>query len=166
MERSQLSRDFSARVQTNFHKRGDPFRFRMWMVSLWVGLIACSWLLWNSVMGSPEIYTAGTLSTPHHMFESRCEVCHLPFSGPLDRILSLGRDTKATSAPDQKCLACHDGAGHFYAGDPDLSYHDRHQPRILWLDINNIVRNVTVNMVDKRISGRFPASSVLSVTKV
>ena len=79
-------------------------------------------------MGSPEIYTAGTLSTPHHMFESRCEVCHLPFSGPLDRILSLGRDTKATSAPDQKCLACHEGAGHFFVGDPDLSYHDRHQP--------------------------------------
>lgn len=78
-------------------------------------------------MGSPEIYTSGTLTTPHHMFENRCEVCHVPFSGPLDRIISLGRDTKATSAPDQKCLACHDGAGHFFVGDPGLSYHDRHQ---------------------------------------
>ena len=127
MERSQLSREFSARVQTNFHKRGDPFRFWLWMVSLGVGFIASSWLLWNSVMGRPEIYNAGALSTPHHMFENRCEVCHVPYSGPIDRILSFGRDTKATSAPDGKCLACHDGAGHYFAGDPDLSYHARHQ---------------------------------------
>ncbi len=127
MERSQLSREFSARVQTNFHKRGDPFRFRMWVVSLCVGCITCSWLLWNSVAGSPEIYNAGSLSTPHHMFESRCEVCHVPFSGPLDRILSLGRDTQATSAPDQKCLFCHDGAGHYFASGADSDYHARHQ---------------------------------------
>ena len=131
MERSQLSREFSARVQTNFHKRGDPFRFRMWMVSLCVGCIACSWLLWNSVMGSPEIYNAGPLSTPHHMFEGRCEVCHVPFSGPLDRIISLGRDTKATSAPDQKCLACHDGAGHYFANIEYSSYHEGHQQKKL-----------------------------------
>ncbi len=127
MERSQLSREFSARVQTNFHKRGDPFRFWMWIVSLCVGFIACAWILWNSVFGSPEIYNAGSLSTPHQMFENRCEVCHVPFSGPMDRILSFGRETKATSAPDEKCLVCHDGAGHFFSGDPDLSYHDRHQ---------------------------------------
>lgn len=131
MQRSQLSREFSARVQTNFHKRGDPFRFCMWMVSLCAGSIACLWLLWNSVAGSPEIYNAGPLSTSHHMFESRCEVCHVPFSGPLDRILSLGRDTKATSAPDQKCLACHDGAGHYFANIEYSSYHEGHQQKNL-----------------------------------
>ncbi len=128
MERSQLSREFSARVQTNFHRQGDPFRFRMWMVSLCVGCAACVWLLWNSVFGSPEIYNAGTLSTPHHMLENRCDACHVPFSGPMDRLVSLGRDAKATSAPDQKCLACHEGAGHFYTGDPNSDFHKRNQP--------------------------------------
>jgi hypothetical protein len=127
MERSQLSRDFSARVQTNFHKQGDPFRFRMWMVSLGIALVALAWLLWNGVNGRNEIYTAGPVSTPHHMFENRCEVCHDKFSGPIERLVSFGLDRKATSAPDQKCLACHDGARHFFTGSPDLSYHERHQ---------------------------------------
>ncbi len=98
------------------------------MFSLGVAGLACVWLLWNSGFGSPEIYNAGTLSTPHHMLESRCEACHVPFAGPMDRLISLGRNTTAKSAPDQKCLACHDGAGHFFAGDPSSDFHARFQP--------------------------------------
>ncbi len=131
MERSQHSRDFSARVQTNFHRQGDPFRFRMWLVTSCFGITACAGLLWNGVFGSPEIYSAGELTAPHHMFERRCEACHVPFAGPMERLVSLGGETNATSAPDEKCLACHDGAGHFFVGDPMLDYDDRYQERYL-----------------------------------
>ncbi len=125
MERSQLSREFSGRVQINSHRRRNPFRFWMWTVSLGHGGVATVWLIWNSAFGSPAIYNAGPLSAPHHMLENRCEVCHEPFMGPLERLISLGVETQTTSAPDQKCLACHDGAGHFFSGDPKAGYHKR-----------------------------------------
>ncbi len=127
MERSQLSREFSGRVQTNFHRQSDLFRFWIWMVALVVGSAVFLWLIWNSALGSPKIYHAGALSTPHQMFENRCELCHVPFTGPIDRIVSLGRDVTATSAPDQKCIACHEGTGHFFVGDANTEFHERHQ---------------------------------------
>ena len=99
----------------------------MWIVSLVIGSAVFLWLIWNSALGSPTIYHAGALSTSHQMFENRCELCHVPFSGPLDRIMSLGSDVKATSAPDQKCIVCHDGAGHFFTGDPNTDYDERIQ---------------------------------------
>jgi len=134
MERSQLSREFSGRVQTNFHKRGDPGRFWMWMSSLCVGSAVVGSLVWNSVSGKPEIYNSGPLSTSHQMFENRCEKCHEPFTGPLERIVSLGTDVNVTSAPDHKCIACHDGAGHFFAGDPHSEYDERSQKANLVTD--------------------------------
>ena len=125
MERSQLSREYSGRLQINSHRRRNPFRFWMWMVSLCLGGVATAWLIWNSAFGSPAIYNAGPLSAPHHMLENRCEVCHEPFSGPLERLISFGVEAQTTSAPDKKCLACHDGAGHFFSGDPNTGYHER-----------------------------------------
>ena len=83
------------------------------MVSLCATGVACSWLVWNSVFGSPDIYHAGKLSASHHMFEHRCEVCHAPFRGPLERLLLKDIKSVATSAPDDKCLECHAGTEHF-----------------------------------------------------
>jgi hypothetical protein len=98
----------------------------MWIVSLCASVVACLWLVWNSVFGSPDIYHAGNLSTPHRMFEHRCEACHAPFRGPLERLLlqGVGNDATPTSAPDKKCLECHAGEGHFFADKADTSAKD------------------------------------------
>jgi hypothetical protein len=128
MERSQLSRDFSGRVELNFHRRPNFFRRMMWLVSLLSAASGLSAILWNARFGQPEIYNGGSLSQSHQMFENRCEACHRPWAGPLDRLLSFGRAADATSAADEQCQACHAGAGHFFNGGSELGWEQKAVP--------------------------------------
>ncbi|MFM7919678.1 MAG: hypothetical protein ACKPJJ_05595, partial [Planctomycetaceae bacterium] len=73
MQRSRLSRDFSGRVEIGYQRRGDAFRRSVWFVSLLAGLAAAAYLAWNARWGSPEIYQAGALSTPHQSFKRSFE---------------------------------------------------------------------------------------------
>jgi hypothetical protein len=125
MERSQLSRDFSSRVEVNFHRHPNVFRRWMWVVSLALGTAAAGGLIWNAKYGRPEIYSGGRLSDNHRMFENRCEVCHRPWSGPLERLASLGQDAHASSASDEQCLVCHAGPGHFFSGGSNLPWEEK-----------------------------------------
>ncbi|MEY3173849.1 MAG: hypothetical protein RLZZ436_1763 [Planctomycetota bacterium] len=97
----------------------------MWLVSLLAGVSALAGLLWNARFGKPEIYNGGSLSKSHQMFENRCEACHQPWSGPLDRLLSAGHATEATSVADEKCQACHEGVGHFFTGGSELGWAEK-----------------------------------------
>ena len=114
MQRSRLSRDFSGRVEIGYQRRGDAFRRSVWTVSLLASAAAVAWLVWNARWGSPEIYHAGQLSTPHRMFSGRCEVCHEPFEGPLERLLAFTSDAPHSKARNLKCQECHSGAGHYF----------------------------------------------------
>ncbi|MFM7058864.1 MAG: cytochrome c3 family protein [Planctomycetota bacterium] len=125
MERSKLSRDFSGRVEVNFHRHPNLFRRTMWLVSLLVAVLAVAGLAWNARFGRPEIYHGGSLSKSHQMFENRCEACHRPWTGPLDRLLSLGRAAEATSVADEACQACHAGAGHFFTGGNSIPWEQK-----------------------------------------
>lgn len=125
MERSKLSRDFSGRVEVNFHRHPNSFRRAMWLVSLLAAVSAVVGLIWNARFGRPEIYNGGSLSKSHQMFENRCEACHRPWTGPVDRLLSLGRATDATSVADEQCQACHAGAGHFFNGGNELPWEQK-----------------------------------------
>ncbi len=125
MERSKLSRDFSGRVEVNFHRHPNSFRRAMWLVSLLAAVFAVAGLVWNARFGRPEIYNGGSLSKSHQMFENRCEACHRPWTGPLDRLLSFGRATDATSVADEQCQACHAGAGHFFNGGNELPWEQK-----------------------------------------
>lgn len=115
MQRSRLSRDFSGRVEIGYQRRGDPFRRSIWIVSLLASLVAAAYLVWNARWGSPELYQAGALSTPHQMFSGRCEVCHEPFEGPLERLAAFASDAPHSKARNVKCQQCHSGAGHFFS---------------------------------------------------
>lgn len=125
MERSKLSRDFSSRVEVNFHRHPNAFRRLMWLISLLAAVSAVVGLLWNARFGKPEIYHGGSLSKSHQMFENRCDACHRPWTGPVDRLLSLGRATDATSVADEQCQACHAGAGHFFNGGNELPWEQK-----------------------------------------
>lgn len=125
MERSKFSRDFSSRVEVNFHRHANVFRRRMWLVSLICGMLGVGWLVWNAKSGRPEIYSGGGLSEAHRMFENRCEVCHRPWSGPFERLASFGQGEHAQSAADEQCLACHAGPGHFFVGGSNLKWAEK-----------------------------------------
>ncbi len=125
MERSKFSRDFSSRVEVNFHRHANVFRRWMWLVSLACGVLGAGWLVWNAKYGRPEIYNGGGLSDAHRMFENRCEVCHRPWSGPFERLVSLGQSAHANSAADEQCLACHAGPGHFFVGGSNLKWEEK-----------------------------------------
>lgn len=114
MQRSRLSRDFSGRVEIGYQRRGDAFRRTVWFVSLLASAAATAWLAWNARWGSPDIYQAGALSSPHQMFSGRCEVCHEPFEGPLERLAAFASDAPHSRARNVKCQQCHSGAGHFF----------------------------------------------------
>lgn len=103
-----------------FSRRRDPFRSRMWGVSLIAAILSAGWLLLQSFSGTPEIYQARGLSNAHKMFESQCNTCHEPFVGPMERLLSPVHDSHATSAPDKQCVACHEGPGHYFSGGSEL----------------------------------------------
>jgi hypothetical protein len=125
MERSKFSRDFSSRVEVNFHRHANVFRRWMWLISLACGVLGAGWLVWNAKYGRPEIYNGGGLSESHRMFENRCEVCHRPWSGPIERLASLGQSEHAISAADEQCLACHAGPGHFFVGGSSLKWEEK-----------------------------------------
>ena len=125
MQRSQQSREFSGRVEVNSHQRGDFFRRNLGIVSLLTAALFVGWLFWNAAAGSPEIYQAGALSTAHHGLANRCEACHDTFA-PWRRLVSLGTDELATAAPDQKCMFCHEGAGHYFEKqEPGTVYEEK-----------------------------------------
>jgi len=125
MQRSRLSRDFSGRVEIGYQRRGDAFRRSVWFVSLLAGLAAAAYLAWNARWGSPEIYQAGALSTPHQMFSGRCEVCHEPFEGPLERLAAFASDAPHSKARNLKCQQCHSGPGHFFSAPGGESWSQR-----------------------------------------
>ena len=103
-----------------FSRRRDPFRSRMWLLSLSAAILSAGWLLLQGLSGTPEIYQARGLSNAHKMFENQCNTCHEPFIGPMERLLSPVHHSHATSAPDKKCVACHEGPGHYFSGGSDL----------------------------------------------
>jgi hypothetical protein len=100
------------RIELDYFKRPHPFRRWRLILSVAAPLVAALWLLAHAVQGNQRMYSSGTVSTAHQMFETDCQVCHGP--GPVPGAASLapaggGYWARVT---DRACTACHAGPAH------------------------------------------------------
>ena len=104
-ERNQQSR---ARLGPDSYRRSDGIaRWRLVMsigmplMVLVLFVIAPAWNRSPAFSRWGRFASPGPLMRSHAVWESQCEVCHLPFTS-VDR----------SKVSDQKCLVCHDGRPH------------------------------------------------------
>jgi predicted CXXCH cytochrome family protein len=104
-ERDQQSR---ARLGPDSYRRSDGIARRRLVTSIGMPLmvlvlfvIAPAWNRNPALSRWGRFASPGPLMRSHAVWESQCEVCHLPFTS-VDR----------SKVSDQKCQACHDGPPH------------------------------------------------------
>ncbi len=101
MARTRTTKSVAQRIDLNYFKRATPFkRIRLLLVVL-VPLLAIGWLAWRGLMRDSRVYSSGSLSGAHAVFERQCAACHLQKAGEFSQ-----------QAADSACLACHDGPIH------------------------------------------------------
>ncbi len=85
--------------------------FRGWWRWPLVGAAAASILLLGIMwaLAGKRIFQAGPLSTPHALFNDRCDLCH---DQPFASLTRLWRGDTVGSVSDEKCLSCHAGSPH------------------------------------------------------
>lgn len=102
-------RSLAAWLELDYFRRRGLFR-GWWGGSLVAALVAS--LVAFGVMlqaSGKKTFQAGPLSTPHAMFQDRCDLCHEDNGTTLTR---LWRGNGVSSVPDHKCQACHEGSHH------------------------------------------------------
>lgn len=103
---------FHVSVQTQFHRRGNPFKRWTWYVGVVAGIAAIVWVTWATVSGHSEIYEGGPVSDAHRMIEKDCRACHSEWS-VLHRLVKL--DEGVSSVNEVGCLHCHQDDAHPHA---------------------------------------------------
>lgn len=103
------SRELSSRVDIRVHTRPNPVRRATWWLALWAGVGSLMWLSLNFVQGQNEIYQAGSVSSPHRLFENNCSACHSTWA-PLQRLVGFRDDIH--SVTNERCETCHRVAEH------------------------------------------------------
>ncbi len=107
---SRTSRELSARVEQQFHRRGRPMRRLINWCSLWVCVLAGGMVLLAMATGDRQIYQSGPVAPAHRLIENDCQACHDTWT-PWARFVSFS--DQITSAPDEKCQKCHEGPPHY-----------------------------------------------------
>ena len=102
-------RSLGSWLELDYFRRRTLFR-GWWGGSLLVALVAALAAFGVMLQASGRAtFQAGPLSTPHAMFQDRCEVCHTDFGKTFTR---LWRGDKVASVPDDACISCHQGSHH------------------------------------------------------
>jgi hypothetical protein len=112
----RTSRELSARVEQDFHTRGDAFRRRLGRWSLVASLVVVAGIGVTMATGQRSIYQAGPVAPAHQLVQNDCAVCHTTWA-PAARLISF-RGRRVTSVDDAACQKCHAGAAHFVGQDP------------------------------------------------
>ena len=84
-----------------YFKRRGPLRRWTFLLTISLLALAIVWLAWNAIRADRRVYSAGSLSPSHAVLTRQCASCHV-----------TQLEVFSQKDPDQKCLACHDGAIH------------------------------------------------------
>lgn len=134
------SRALAERLHRDFHKAGNPLRFRVWAAGAAAGLLSLAWLALAAVRGDRTIYEARPVSASHRFVENDCRKCHTDW-GPGARLVFA--DASIRSVDNQKCLDCHDAAEHHatqipaHAAISCAECHREHQGKMLLSDVSD-----------------------------
>ena len=105
------SREYSERVEIEFHKRPNRFRRGVWWSALLLAVLCLLWLGYAGASGDHFIYEGGDLAHAHRIFENDCAKCHTTWA-PVERALSFDFSDRVYSVENDACLACHPGSEH------------------------------------------------------
>jgi hypothetical protein len=143
------SRELSARVEIDVHRRPNKFRRRTWWGSVWLSALCLAWLAYEGARGEYQIFEGGEVATPHKLFENDCGKCHESWTG-LDRVIELDGSDKVYSVTNSKCLECHPGSLHNHERikghiDLDISCAQCHIEHIGDHDLKRVADQTCVN---------------------
>lgn len=111
MQDIHSSREFSERVEIDFQKKPNRFRRRVWWSALLLSVLCLAWLGYEGAQGENHIFEAGSVATPHRIFENDCAKCHTTWA-PVERVLNLDFSSTVYSVENRACLSCHPGTEH------------------------------------------------------
>ncbi|HET6929005.1 MAG TPA: hypothetical protein VFI45_01680 [Candidatus Acidoferrum sp.] len=101
MARTRTTKTVAQRIDLNYFKRPTLFkRLRLFLV-IFAPLLGLGWLLWQSLVRDPHVYSSGRMSGAHAVLEKQCAACHIQKAGEF-----------SAKAADTACLSCHDGPMH------------------------------------------------------
>ena len=96
--RARKTKEIAQRLESNYIKSIRPLaRWRNTLIVVLVVSGAVAIVLFAGWRPTRTLLSKGPLSSPHALFEQRCEVCH---ANAFSRI------------PDEACIKCHDGPAH------------------------------------------------------
>ena len=101
MARTRTTKSVAQRIDLNYFKRSTPFKRVRLLLAILAPLMAIGWLAWRGLMRDSRVYSSGSLSGAHAVFERQCAACHSQKAGEFSQ-----------QAADSACLACHDGPIH------------------------------------------------------
>ena len=101
IRRTRTAKKLAQRVYLGYLTKPHPMRRARFVLSLVLPVVGLLWIGGMAAVRDNRIYSSGTLSRSHVVFNRRCEFCHEP------RLWTYRRHVT-----DAACASCHDGPVH------------------------------------------------------
>jgi predicted CXXCH cytochrome family protein len=98
---ARTAKKLAQRIDLRYFQRPHALRRWRFLLSLTVPAVALLWIAWAGAAHNRQIYSSGSMASPHAVFAAKCETCHVSRAGEFRRL-----------PEDRACLTCHDGPIH------------------------------------------------------